>query len=171
LLSSVVSGGLFTTLLCFYRIALHTRIKMTTFRHILVVEDEPKILFVVGQALERLSPRCTVDTCSKSLDALKMAQTTRCDLVITALRMPDLDGIALTEALRSLPYDPIVIWMTAYDCCTVREDARRLGVHRCLDKPLEVIELRRIVREALWGVLEPTPALTHQRAFCDGDGR
>jgi CheY-like chemotaxis protein len=140
---------------------------MTTPKHILVVDDEPKILFVIGQALERLSPRCTIETYSRGVDALKRARATRCDLVVTALRMPELDGIAFTEALRSLPYDPIVIWMTAYDCCTARDDAQRLDVYRCLDKPLEVTEIRRIAREALWGVSESARASAYLEAACD----
>jgi ATP-dependent Lon protease len=141
---------------------------MTLPKHILVVDDELRILFVIGQTLGRLKPRCTVETYSRSVDALKRAQTTRCDLVITALRMPDMDGIALTEALRSLPYDPVVIWMTAFDCCTVREDAQRLDVHRCLDKPLEVNEIRRIAVEALWGFSESAHMPAYKGTPCGG---
>ena len=70
-------------------------------------------------------------------------------------QVPQTDGIAFTEALRGLPYDPIVIWMTAYDSHTMRPDAERLGVHRCLDKPLEVAEIRQIVSETLWGSNDP----------------
>jgi CheY-like chemotaxis protein len=161
-------SGFSATLLSFYSIALHTRIKMTTSKRILIVDDEPNILFVVSQALERLSPKCTVETYSGTLDALKRAQATRFDLVITALGMPGMDGVALTEALRSLPYDPVVIWMTALDCCTFREDAQRLDVHRCLDKPMEVTEIRRIVTEALWGLAESAQAPAYTWASCDG---
>jgi CheY-like chemotaxis protein len=78
-----------------------------------------------------------------------------------------MDGIALTEALRSLPYDPVVIWMTAMDCCTFREDAQRLDVHRCLDKPMEVTEIRRIVMEALWG-LSASAQVPAYTSSCDG---
>jgi CheY-like chemotaxis protein len=141
---------------------------MTISKHILVVDDEPNILFVVGQALERLSPKYTVETYTSCLDALKRAQATRFDLVITALGMPGMDGVALTEALRSLPYDPVVIWMTALDCCTFREDAQRLDVHRCLDKPMEVTEIRRTVMEALWGGSESAPAPAYKWVSCDG---
>jgi CheY-like chemotaxis protein len=141
---------------------------MTTSKHILVVDDEPNILFVVRQALERLSLNYTVETYTSCLDALKRAQATRFDLVITALGMPGMDGVALTEALRSLPYDPVVIWMTALDCCTFREDAQRLAVHRCLDKPMEMTEIRRTVMEALWGFSESDPAPAYKWVSCDG---
>ena len=76
--------------------------------------------------------------------------------MITDLKMPDMDGIALTQALKALHNAPIVIWMTAYDCRSTGYEAQRLGVHRCLDKPLEVADIRQIVSETLWG--------THERA-------
>jgi CheY-like chemotaxis protein len=120
-------------------------------KRVLIVDDETRILFVLRHTLAKLGPKCEIETFSAGIDALEAARETLFDLVITDLRMPDMDGIALTEALRALPYDPIVIWMTAYDSCTTRSDAERLGVHRCLDKPLEVAEIRQIVSETLWG--------------------
>jgi CheY-like chemotaxis protein len=127
---------------------------VATPKRILIVDDESKVLFVLGQALAWFGPKCQVETYASTFDALETATRTRCDLVLTGLRSPDMDGITFTESLRALPYDPIVIWMTAYGCCAVRADAERLGVHRCLDKPLEVTDIRRIVSEALWGAVE-----------------
>ena len=124
---------------------------MTTPKRILIVDDELKILFVLFRALSWFGPRCQVETYSRSLDALAMATQAPCDLVITDLRMPDMDGITFTEALRALHDDPIVIWMTAYDCRVICREAERLGVYRCLDKPLEISDIRRVVSEALWG--------------------
>jgi len=120
-------------------------------KRVLIVDDETHILFVLRHALARLDPECQIETFSNSFDALETARDTPFDLVITDLRMPDMDGIAFTEALRALYYDPIVIWMTAYDCCATAPEAERLRVHRCLDKPLEVADIRRIVSETLWG--------------------
>ena len=122
---------------------------VATPKRVLIVDDETRILFVFRHALARLGPECQIETLSTGVDALETASKAPFDLVITDLRMPDMDGIALTEALRALPYHPIVIWMTAFDCCAVRADAERLGVYRCLDKPLEVSAIRRIVSEAL----------------------
>jgi CheY-like chemotaxis protein len=124
-------------------------------KRILIIDDEPKILFVLRHALARFGPQCQVDTYTRSREALKKASRSHYDLVITDLKMPDMDGITLTKILKALNHAPIVIWMTAYDCHSTSEEARRLGVHRCLDKPLEVAEIRRIVSETLWGVRKP----------------
>jgi DNA-binding NtrC family response regulator len=118
-------------------------------QRILVVDDERKVLFVLRHALARLVPHCQVETFDASLAALEAARKEPFHLAITALRMPGMDGIALTEALIALPDAPVVIWMTAYDCRTTAQDALRLGVYRCLDKPLEVDEIRHAVCEAL----------------------
>ena len=71
--------------------------------------------------------------------------------MITDLEMPDLDGLALTEAITVLSPRPAVVWMTAYNGCTNSAEMARLRVHACLDKPIEIGEIRRIVSEALWG--------------------
>ena len=118
-------------------------------KRILVVDDERRILFVLRRVLAGLVPHCHVETYETSLAALEAARNRQFDLAITDLRMPDLDGIALTEALMALPSAPVVIWMTAYDCRVTARDAQRLGVYRCLDKPLEVAEIRLIVCDAL----------------------
>ena len=123
---------------------------VATPKRVLIVDDESRILFVFRHALARLGPRCQIETLSNGVDALETANNALVDLVITDLRMPDMNGIAFTEALRALPYDPIVIWMTAFDCHAVRADAQRLGVYCCLNKPLEVADIRHIVSEALW---------------------
>ena len=66
----------------------------------------------------------------------------------------DMDGIALTEALMALPEAPVVIWMTAYHCSAHEVEMKRLGVCCCLDKPIEIGEIRRVVGEALDGIVQ-----------------
>jgi DNA-binding NtrC family response regulator len=129
---------------------------MVTPKRILIVDDEPKVLFVLEHALAFFADGAEVQAFASSREALEYAARTPCDLVITDPRQPDMDGITFTAALLSLPNNPIVIWMTAYGCCAVREEAYRLGVYRCLEKPLEITAIRRIVREALESAYTPT---------------
>ena len=119
-------------------------------KRVLVVDDEDRILFVLHRALARLGAECQVETAANGKQAIEKARRAPFDLVLTDLRMPEMDGIALTEALRKLDPDPTVIWMTAYYCCAETSEMARLGVDCCLDKPIEIREIRRIVSEALW---------------------
>jgi len=45
------------------------------------------------------------------------------DLTITGPRVPDVDGIALTEAIRAQNSAVVVIWTTAYGCHTLKAEA------------------------------------------------
>jgi CheY-like chemotaxis protein len=123
---------------------------MAATKRVLVVDDEDKILFVVRHALARLGAECQVQTARNGRQALEMARSTSFDLVVTDLRMPEMDGIQLTRALRGLDSDPVVIWMTAYDGCAKAAEMARLRVHSCLDKPIEIGEIRRTVSNVLW---------------------
>jgi len=123
---------------------------MAATKRVLIVDDEDKILFVLRHALARLGQECQVQTASDGRQALEMARAAPFDLVVTDLRMPEMDGIELTRALRDLDGSPVVIWMTAYDGYIQAAEMERLQVHCCLDKPIEIGDLRRIVSEVLW---------------------
>ena len=123
---------------------------MSAAKRVLVVDDEDNILFIVRRALARLHEACEVQTAANGQEALKLAREALFDLVVTDLRMPEMDGIALTEALKQEDDSPVVIWMTAYHCNAQEDEMKRLGVCCCLDKPIEIGEIRRVVSEALW---------------------
>lgn len=118
-------------------------------RRILVVDDEENVLFVMHDALTRLGAEYEIVTAQNGHEALDKVRATPFDLVITDLRMPGLDGVALTEAIKALNPGTVVIWMTAYGCHNVQDAAARLMVYTCLEKPVEVAAIWRTVREAL----------------------
>ncbi|MGB3904845.1 MAG: response regulator [Anaerolineae bacterium] len=122
---------------------------MSTRRRILVVDDDERVLFVLQETLATLGDDYEVLTAQNGRSALGRIKETAFDLVITDLRMPDIHGVELTEAIRAMSPTTTVIWITAYDCRTLTADAVRLEVFRCLDKPLEIDEIRDAVREAL----------------------
>jgi two-component system response regulator HydG len=121
-------------------------------KHILVVDDEERVLFVMRGALTRLGDGYRVVTASSGREALDKARQIPFDLVLTDLRMPGMDGIELTEAIRALDSGAIVIWMTAYGCHKVRAEAAQLSIYCCLDKPIKVGQIRQIVRQAFEAV-------------------
>ena len=122
---------------------------MSTRRRILLVDDDTRVLFVLGETLGTLGDRYEIVSAENGQSALAILRETHFDLVITDLRMPDMNGVELTEAIRALSPTTGVIWMTAYDCRTLVDQAARLEVFRCLDKPLEIDDIRDTVREAL----------------------
>jgi CheY-like chemotaxis protein len=124
---------------------------MGTSRSILVVDDDERVLFVLREALARLGSRYKVVAAGSGREGLAKAQKTHFDLVLADWHMPDIDGVALTEAIQALYPDTRFLWITAYDAYEVRQEASRLGVLRCLDKPMAIEEIRRAVLDALQG--------------------
>jgi DNA-binding NtrC family response regulator len=118
-------------------------------KQILIVDDEERVLFVLRNILNKLRDSCQVTTAHGGEAALDVAREMSFDLVITDLIMQNTDGVQLTEALQELMPDVAVIWMTAYGCRQFRKDFERLEVYRCVDKPLEIHEVRQLVRKAL----------------------
>lgn len=118
-------------------------------KRVLVVDDEEHVLFILHGALVKLGNCCEIVAASDSMSALEQARQQHFDLLLTDLLMPGLDGVALTEQVRALYPGIVVIWMTAYGSADLLEQAERLGIYGCLDKPVEVSDIRSMVRRAL----------------------
>jgi len=118
-------------------------------KRILIVDDDERVLFVLHKVLERVNTGYEIVTASNGHAALEAFADAPPDLVITDLRMPEMDGIALTEAIRGQDTNVIVVWISAFGCHQVHKAAKRLDVYRCMNKPLAIQEIRKLVREAL----------------------
>lgn len=118
-------------------------------RMILIVDDEEPILFVLHRALVKLEDGVSVDTAVTAEEALEKIKNGPFDLIITDLIMPDMTGVEFTERIRELDDQAVVVWMTAYHCQTFEDEAKRLGIYRCVEKPLEIQPFRDLVREAM----------------------
>lgn len=118
-------------------------------RRILIVDDRELVRFVMERALEKLNVVCELCVASGGREALEAVEEGGFDLIITDLKMPDIDGVELTEGIRARGFDAAVVWITAYGCTRFDAEARRLGVFRCVEKPLEVKMMREVALEAL----------------------
>ncbi|MCL7452709.1 MAG: response regulator [Anaerolineae bacterium] len=116
---------------------------------VLVADDDEDILFLWRNALLMPVGAYEVVTVCDGCDALEEIARMPFDLVVTDIRMPRMDGLELTKAIRQLGYKIPVLWITARIVVDMAEDAKRLGVYCCLYKPLRVAEMRRVVADAL----------------------
>jgi len=82
-------------------------------RSVVVVDDDPLALKLVRSTLEPLG--WTVHTCSGGLDAADLVRTVDPSVVIMDLLMPDVDGFAVIDELRSdgTPNGPPIVVLTA----------------------------------------------------------
>lgn len=82
-------------------------------------------------------------------EAMEQLAKEPCDVMVTDLKMRDMDGVQLTEAVRGTSPAMPVIWLTAYGYEGVQQELERLSVRRCINKPVRTSEIVRAVREAL----------------------
>jgi two-component system response regulator HydG len=107
---------------------------------VLVVDDEPKLGTLLVEALELDGHQAV--RAGGGREALALLQHQRFDVVVTDLRMPDLDGLAVLRAVRALPSPPEVVLMTAHATAESAVEAMKAGAADYVIKPFAVDELR-----------------------------
>ncbi len=118
-------------------------------KRILVVDHDPLVLFTLHAALEKLGPELKTETADDCAEAIQKAGRETFDLILLDIRLPGMGGIALTRALKTISPEAVVIWFTYHESRAVAVEAGNLGVYRCLQKPMWIADIRRVVREAL----------------------
>src|SRR6266545_4828966 len=114
---------------------------------VLVVDDEPKLGRVVAQMME-LDGHAVVRAGS-GREALALLATRAFDVVVTDLRMPEVDGLAVLAAARATEAAPEVVLMTAYGTAESAVAAMKAGAADYVTKPFSMDELRlRVARLA-----------------------
>jgi CheY-like chemotaxis protein/anti-anti-sigma regulatory factor len=114
---------------------------------VLVVDDEENVRLTTAAILEQEGYE--VATASDGREALELAARKHYDLVLTDLRMEDMDGITLLHELQGRHPDTVTVVLTGYATIESSIDALRQGVYDYLTKPCVVEDLKRTVRRAL----------------------
>jgi signal transduction histidine kinase len=110
---------------------------------VLVVDDEETVLMTIQGILE-LDGYEVVATTS-GIEALELASSQYFDLVLTDLRLGDLDGLDLLRELRRVAPDAVTVTLTGYASLDTAVNALREGAYDYLVKPSDVLELRTTV--------------------------
>ena len=116
---------------------------------VLIVDDEENVTVLLQRSLARLGPDLEVWVANSGAQALELLNGKWFDLLITDYRMPYMNGLELTEAVRRCHPGIQIIWMTAYPSPQIAELADRLAVAYYLVKPFSSRDLREVVRELL----------------------
>jgi signal transduction histidine kinase/ActR/RegA family two-component response regulator len=104
---------------------------------ILLAEDNGTNRLVVTRMLERMGHR--VDSVSNGREAAEAVQSFPYDLVLMDMMMPEMDGLAATQAIRSLPTAAAkvpVVGLTANVLTTDEDACRAAGMNGFLTKPV-----------------------------------
>jgi CheY-like chemotaxis protein len=139
---------------------------------ILLVDDEPDLLEIFGCWLDSNSGR--LFQASNGEEALAVLRTTPIDLLVSDVRMPVMDGIALVRRLAELNRPiPSVVFISGFGDIDQRE-MYSLGVEAFLQKPVSredfigVLKKAVAERSSLW--LEPVVATSRQSLVLHVEG-
>lgn len=104
-------------------------------RRVLIIDDEPAVLRVLGLLLERNG--FAVASASNGRDGLALLAEKGFDVVLTDIIMPELSGVDFLKELRRHDLDVPVILMTAGATLDSALDAIEYGAQQYLLKPVE----------------------------------
>ncbi|MGX9272023.1 two-component system response regulator GlrR [Pantoea ananatis] len=115
--------------------------------HLLLVDDDPSLLKLLGMRLA--SEGYQVTTAASGPDALRLLQKEKIELVISDLRMDEMDGLALFAEIQKRHTGLPVIILTAHGSIPEAVAATQQGVFSFLTKPVDRDALYKAIDEAL----------------------
>lgn len=120
---------------------------MTGNNRVWIVDDDKSIRWVLERALvkERLEPV----SFENARDMLQRLDGDKPDVIISDIRMPGLDGLALLEEIKDKTPDVPVIIMTAFPDLDRVVSSFQGGAYEYLSKPFDIDELLSLVKRAI----------------------
>ena len=122
---------------------------MTSAR-VLIVDDDPALLQALPETLRLRAGGLAVDTCDSAAAALDRIATTDYDAIISDIKMPGMDGLALLAEVRALRPDTPTLLITGHGEHSLAVQALRGGAYDFIQKPIDreyfVASLNRAIR-------------------------
>ncbi|MFQ5452894.1 MAG: sigma-54-dependent transcriptional regulator [Candidatus Zixiibacteriota bacterium] len=115
--------------------------------NILVVDDKDSMRNMLSETLVEDGHR--VDSASTGQKAVDLLRNKSYDLVLTDLKMPDLDGLQVLSEVKELDEETSVILMTAYGTIEDAVAAMKMGAYDFITKPFDSGHLCVLVNRAL----------------------
>lgn len=105
--------------------------------HVLVADDEPRHRRGIADMIKTLRPNYRIFTVKDGLEALQIVEDNRIDIILTDIRMPNMDGLTLIENLMTRSESIKIVILSVYGHFDYARQALKCGVFDYLLKPLE----------------------------------
>ncbi len=112
---------------------------------VLIVDDEETLTWSMAKSLSKDKDKYEVIIANNGREALNYLGKNKFDLVITDIRMPDINGLDLLVKIKKEYPQTKVIIMTAYGSYDVQKEANRRGSLYYVEKPFEISDIRKII--------------------------
>ena len=116
----------------------------------LLVEDEAFNLIVLEEMIKIFYPQAEIVGASNGQEAYELLQKERFDLILSDINMPVMDGYGLIKKIKEelrLPTPTIAV--TAFAIQGDREKILLAGFDDYISKPIDIVELERVLASAL----------------------
>lgn len=127
--------------------------------NILIVDDEQSYRQLLSLVFE--GDGHIIRTAANGREAVDLIKKEPAHVIISDVKMPDMDGIELLRQVRELYPDAGVILVTAHASVETAREAFKLGADDFIEKPFDVEELKLIVKKTL----EKQALIDENRAF------
>jgi CheY-like chemotaxis protein len=117
--------------------------------NILIADDDPDLLAGIKEYFTNKKNLYEVHTALNGKEAVKILKSSPVDIVVTDLKMPEMDGIELLAFIKNdYPNIPTLI-MSAFGTQKIKDKIEKIGTFPFLDKPFDLADLSRIVENEL----------------------
>ena len=113
---------------------------------VLLLDDEPIVGKRLKPALAKIG--CNVEVFEQPAEALKRLATKTFDVVVTDIRMDEIDGIQVLEQVIKKSPRTKVIMITGYAMMALAREAMEKGAFDFIAKPFQPDDLRKVIAKA-----------------------
>lgn len=125
---------------------------------VLLVDDEEDFVKALAERIRMRELSSTVALDGE--EALRLVKDEIPDVMVLDLRMPGIDGMEVLRRVKKAYPDVQVIILTGHGTEKDEEEARRLGAFEYLQKPVELDNLIKVIKEAHLNKLEKSMLAT-----------
>ncbi len=118
-------------------------------KNVLIVDDEQNFLLSLADMLKEPGNEFEVLTASNGKEAAKIIDSKPVDLVVTDLKMPEMDGFELIAHINNQSPETPVIAMTAYGTSEMESRLMKMGTFQYIEKPIDFASLLKKINEGL----------------------
>jgi PAS domain S-box-containing protein len=125
--------------------------------HVLIVDDDLALLEALPETLRLRIERIRIDTAASAGDALRQIEATDYDAIVTDIKMPGMDGLALLSEIKARSPKTPTLLITGHGEHDLAVQALRGGAYDFVAKPIDrdyfvaslerAIEVRRLDRQ------------------------
>jgi len=115
--------------------------------HILIVDDEEEARHGLSKLLT--TKGYSVLTASNGIEALEVLRKQAASIIITDIKMPEMDGLTFLREIKKLIPNVKVVIITGYGEVETYLEAMNLGAIEFLHKPIRFEDLIKVIRKVI----------------------